>query len=259
MSQSSPNPVASSSANDAESPASPGGGSVDASARERLSQDDAGDPRFTGAEIGALAHLYRGEVYRSTIWRTRLDATTNWSVVSLGIALSLSYSTPNASPLPLLLVGILIIVFLFLEARRYRYFNVWRARARWMEIHFYSPLLKREPYQNAGAWQSELAGDYERPDHHISFARAFGRRLRRNYQWIFLVQGLAFFGKAAIHPTPATSLSEMFARMAIGPAPGVVVGGVVLAFHALMAAFTIRIYVLDRRRFKERPNPISMG
>jgi len=31
------------------------------------------------AELGAVAHLYRGEIYRSTIWRTRLDNTTNWS------------------------------------------------------------------------------------------------------------------------------------------------------------------------------------
>jgi uncharacterized membrane protein len=30
---------------------------------------------FSAAEIGALAHLYRGEVYRSTAWRTRLDST----------------------------------------------------------------------------------------------------------------------------------------------------------------------------------------
>jgi uncharacterized membrane protein len=43
---------------------------------------------FTAAEIGALAHLYRGEVYRSTIWRTRLDSSTNWAVVTTGIALS---------------------------------------------------------------------------------------------------------------------------------------------------------------------------
>ena len=46
---------------------------------------------FTGAEIGAIAHLYRGEVYRSTIWRTRLDNTTNWAVVTIGIALSVSF------------------------------------------------------------------------------------------------------------------------------------------------------------------------
>ena len=37
----------------------------------------AGKPEFTAAEIGALAHLYRGEVYRSTVWRTRLDSSTN--------------------------------------------------------------------------------------------------------------------------------------------------------------------------------------
>src|SRR6476646_4567741 len=89
--------------------------------------------QFNAAAIGALAHLYRGEVYRSTMWRTRLDATTNWAVLTLGIALSVTFSTQNASPLPLLLAGILCIVFLIFEARRYRYFNVWRARARWME------------------------------------------------------------------------------------------------------------------------------
>ena len=94
-------------------------------------EDEKLDPHFSGPHVGAIAHLYRGEVYRSTIWRTRLDATTNWSVVSLGIALSISYSSPEASSLPLLLVAALIFVFLYLEARRYRYFNVWRARARW--------------------------------------------------------------------------------------------------------------------------------
>ena len=40
---------------------------------------------FSAAEIGALAHLYRGEVYRSTVWRTLLDSTTNWAVVTTGI------------------------------------------------------------------------------------------------------------------------------------------------------------------------------
>src|SRR6478752_530039 len=91
---------------------------------------------FSAAEIGAIAHLYRGEVYRSTVWRTRLDNTTNWAVAGLGLALSASFSHADASPLPLLLIGILIVVFLFFEARRYRYFNVWRARARYIETHF---------------------------------------------------------------------------------------------------------------------------
>ena len=69
-------------------------------------------------------------MYRSTIWRTRLDNTTNWAVVTTGIALSVTFSNRDASPLPLVFAGILSIVFLVFERRRYRYFNVWRARAR---------------------------------------------------------------------------------------------------------------------------------
>src|SRR5262245_56273527 len=61
---------------------------------------------FSAAEIGALAHLYRGEVYRSTAWRTRLDSTTNWAVVTTGIALSATYSRAEASALPMVLVGL---------------------------------------------------------------------------------------------------------------------------------------------------------
>ena len=70
---------------------------------------------FSSAEMGALAHLYRGEVYRSTLWRTRLDQTTNWAVVTTGLALSLTFSGPEASPLPLILVGLLVAVFLMFE------------------------------------------------------------------------------------------------------------------------------------------------
>jgi uncharacterized membrane protein len=122
--------------------------------------------------MGAIAHLYRGEVYRSTIWRTRLDNTTNWSIVTMGIALSTTFSSPEASPLPLLLVGLLIAVFLGMEARRYRYFNVWRARARWLEMNFYAPIFTGEARDDS--WQAVLARDYTAPRHHISFVRAAG-------------------------------------------------------------------------------------
>ena len=53
----------------------------------------------SAAEITASAHLYRGEIYRSTVWRTRLDSTTNWAVVTTGIALSATFSSAEASPL----------------------------------------------------------------------------------------------------------------------------------------------------------------
>src|SRR5215471_11222615 len=124
---------------------------------------------FTAAEIGALAHLYRGEVYRSTVWRTRLDSSTNWAVVTTGIALSATYSSSDASPLPMVLVGLLVTVFLIFEARRYRYFNVWRARARLLETDFYAPMLRGEDVAPNMAWTELLAGDYRKPSYHISF------------------------------------------------------------------------------------------
>ncbi|MCB2116821.1 MAG: DUF2270 domain-containing protein [Rhodobacteraceae bacterium] len=175
---------------------------------------------FTSAEIGALAHLYRAEVYRSTIWRTRLDTTTNWAVVTLGVALSITFASPDASPLPLLLVGILILVFLALEARRYRYFNVWRARSRWLEKHFYAPILGDGNLHTEDGWPAVLAEDYLHPTYHISFLTSLARRVRRNYLWILLIQAVAFTGKLMIHPTPVTSWHDFVSRADIGPVPG---------------------------------------
>lgn len=188
---------------------------------------------FTTAEMGAIAHLYRGEIYRSTTWRTRLDTTTNWSVVTLGVALSIVFSSPSASPLPLILVGVLILFFLMLETRRYRYFNVWRARCRWMEKHFYVPMLDRQP-PATDEWRAVLAGDYRRPVYHISFLTALGRRVRRNYLWILSIQFAAYVGKLFVHPTPLESPGQLFARAGFGPVPGELV---ILAGAAYLAGF----------------------
>lgn len=215
-------------------------------------------PDFSAAELGAIAHLYRGEVYRSTIWRTRLDATTNWAVATLGIALSVTFSSPDASPLPLLLVGLLCVVFLVFEARRYRYFNVWRARARWLEKHLYAPML-RGTSAEAPAWRNTLADDYRSPAPHISMARAIGRRLRRNYVWILAIQAIAYYGKVLIHPTPIQSLSELWERAAVGPLPGMLVVLAGIAFNASWIAFAVWQYQLDRRRHRGDDRSGSMG
>jgi uncharacterized membrane protein len=219
---------------------------------------DAKSPRtFDSAEIGAIAHLYRGEVYRSTIWRTRLDNTTNWSIVTMGIALSTTFSSPEASPLPLLLVGLLIAVFLGMEARRYRYFNVWRARARWLETNFYAPIFTGEVRTND--WQAILARDLTSPRHHISFVRAAGRRLRRNYVWILAVQVIAYYGKIAIHPTPATTLSEFADRAAVGPIPGWVVLIVGVVYNFGWIAFALGTMWLDRHQHGAKGERVAMG
>ncbi len=214
---------------------------------------------FDNAAIGALAHLYRGEVYRSTIWRTRLDTTTNWAVVTLGIALSITFSDPAASPLPLLLVGILITMFLILESRRYRYFNVWRARARWIETNFYAPLLLRSCKPEPGEWQDVLAGDYLTPEYHIGFWRAMGRRLRRNYIWILGFQAVAYYGKIIVHPVPLQNLDELFARMAVGPIPGALMFLIGLFFHGCWISLALVTYAQDKKKHKSREGVSGMG
>ncbi len=177
-------------------------------------------PSYSGADIGALAHLYRGELYRSKIWRMRLDTTTNWAVVTTGIVFSVVYAQPDASAAPLATVGLVLLVFLLLEARRYRFFDIWRVRVRVMESHFMTPLLLGRGMQVENGWHEALAEDYTGVYFHLTFWEALGRRLRRNYGYIFLIQGGSYYGKILVHPTPAVNFQEVVERAALGPIPG---------------------------------------
>ena len=212
-------------------------------------------PQFGAAEIGALAHLFRGELYRSTVWRTRLDATTNWAVVSTGLALSLTFSSEYASPLPLVLVGLLVAVFLAIEARRYRFFDFWRVRAHILETQFFGPMLLGQGVQVGNRWNEVLHQDYQRPRLHITYADALGRRLRRNYLWIFAIQAVSYAGKLLIHPEPIASLAELWTRAAIGPVPGQLVLLAGLAFHGGWVAIAVLTMQSSRGKGLERQLP----
>ena len=208
------------------------------------------DPPFGicgSKEVGAIAHLYRAEVYRSTIWRQRLDQTTNWAVISTGIGLSVAFASVQASPFPIVLVGLLCVVFLMLEARRYRFFYVWRFRARVLEIAFYVPMLRGEGANIPVGRGTALSDDYEKPQYRISMERAIGRRLRRNYGWIFTILGAAYFAKISIHPSDVTSWSEFTYRAHIGPIPGWVALLAGVAFHACWITIAWTTWLKERK------------
>jgi uncharacterized membrane protein len=216
--------------------------------------DPDGDPpeAICGAkEVGALAHLYRAEVYRSTVWRQRLDQTTNWAVISTGIGLSVAFANAQASPFPIVLVGALCIVFLTLESRRYRFFYVWRFRARVLEIAFYVPMLRGEGARIPLDRGTALSDDYEKPQYRISNIRAIGRRLRRNYGWLFAILGAAYFAKIAIHPTDVETWSQFVRRAHIGPIPGLVAISFGLLFHATWIGIAVKTW-LDERYDKSK-------
>jgi len=216
------------------------------------------EPICGSAEAGALAHLYRAEVYRSTIWRQRLDMTTNWAVVSTGIALSVSFANSSASPLPIVLVGLLSVMFLILEARRYRYFTVWKFRARLLELAVYVPILQGKGISIPQDKGSPLSDDYIRPQYRISALRAVGRRLRRNYGWIFGIQGIAYFAKIAMHPVDAPTVQEFVYRAHIGWIPGWLAILTGLTFHVtwvLIAIYTWRQEKQDTRIMADYLDP----
>jgi len=200
------------------------------------------EPPLGAADVTALSHLYRGELYRSTVWRTRMDATTNWAVASTGIALTVTFSSPQASPMPLILVSLLVAVFLATEARRYRFFDFWRIRAHILELHFFGPILRGQGPRVDNGWNELLYSDYHQPRMHITWLEAAGRRIRRTYGSIFAIQAVAFAGKLMVHPTPLASFDELVRRAALGPVPGAIVLFCGLAFHASWIGVAIMTY-----------------
>lgn len=186
---------------------------------------------FNAAQLGALAHLYRGEMFQSKIWRTRLDTTSNWAIVVTGIALSVSFSSADASPIPILLVSWVVVIFLCIEARRYRYYDLFRVRVRVLEINLYGPILMGKDVPIDNRWNDLLAQDYRDMRFHISFMEALGRRIRRAYGWIFAALLACYLAKIIVHPTPIGTLAEVWARAAIGPFPGQAALGIGLLFH----------------------------
>src|ERR1700730_18080141 len=122
-----------------------------------------------------------------------------------------------------------------------------------------SPMIRGEGIRLEAGWTELLAKDYCDPRYHISFARAIGRRLRRTYAWIFLIQAVAYYGKLAIHPTPLASLAELWERAAIGPIPGVLVVVAGVLFHGGWAVFALITYRIEIASRRERRSLIAMG
>ena len=174
----------------------------------------------------AMVHFFRAEVHRANVWRQRLDATTNWAVVTTGAALSFAFGESQGVSGVILLNMLLITMFLWIEARRYRYYELWSSRIRLMETDFFAAMLV-PPFSPSADWAESLAEHLLQPHFSISMLEAFGRRLRRNYWWLFIVLTLAWIGILYLHPVPAEAMSDVFARAAIGPvAGGVVITGV---------------------------------
>jgi uncharacterized membrane protein len=174
-----------------------------------------------------------------------LDTTTNWAVVATGATLSIAFSQPNVHHAIIILNTLLVLWFLYIEARRYRYYELWSYRVRLMETDFYAAMLV-PPFHPSPEWAESLAENLLTPSFPISMLEAFGRRLRRNYYWIFLILLASWIAKIWLFPTPAISLVEFISRSALGPISGQVMIGLGLLFYVFLGVFAIATVRMTR-------------
>lgn len=192
----------------------------------------------------AMVHFYRGEIQRSNIWRGRLDATTNWAVITAGATLSFVFSSPGNPHFAIPINSLLVSIFLFMEARRYRYYEVWANRVRVLETGYFAPMLSQRSIPPDKEWAEHISADLLSPHFTISEWEAVGRRLRANYLWIFILLCVSWTLKVYIHPEPAKDFAEFVARAQVGLAPGglVILAGIVFNFAVFFVAFsTLRL------------------
>ncbi len=215
---------------------------------------------MTDAEFNmTMAHFYRGEVSRSNTWRTRLDATTNWAVVTTGAALTFVFGTVDHSPVVILILTWLVLLFLFIEARRYRYYELWSSRVRLIETNHFAPQLSAGSVEQTG-WAERLVESLHHPRFPITLLEAVGRRYRRNYAPLFLVLAASWIVKLAIHPIAATTWNEFLARAAIGPMHGGIVIAIGVVFNGLLIAlgvFTVGLRESEGEVFGEAPKGVK--
>jgi uncharacterized membrane protein len=196
--------------------------------------------RLTPGEFNtAMIHFYRGEVQRSNTWRNRLDTTTNWAVITAGATLSFVFSSPNNPHFVIPINSILVAIFLLMEARRYRYYEIWSSRVRILETGYFAQLLLPESRPPEESWAEHLAADLITPHFTITEWEAVGRRLRRNYLWIFALLALSWNLKVYLSPLPARDFNAFIDRATVGVVPGWIVFVVGIIFNAAVAVFAI--------------------
>ena len=187
--------------------------------REDLLPEDAALWNRSGEPEGfhmAMVHLYRGEMNRMTVWRTRLDTTSNWAILLSTGMTTFALGSPGIPHFILLLGLALIGICLFIEARRFRHLLHSKWRLHVMEANYFSERLWSPSSGEKTSWKEELAKDLERPCFTIGTFMALRMRLRSNYLLLVYFVSAVWLTKVFIHPQSPADIFEFHTRLAIG-------------------------------------------
>jgi uncharacterized membrane protein len=192
--------------------------------------------------VNAMSHFYRGEMNRIMVWRQRLDVTTNWAITSSTAIITISFSSREVPHIIFFFNLAIVWVMLWIEARRYRFYDAFRARIRMLEAHFLVPMVMENRDLLQGEWKKLVCEDLILPCFKISKLEAIGRRLKRNYIFIFILILVAWITKIFLHaPTAMDSPVSFYHALRVGHIPSWLVALVFVGTFASVISITIYV------------------
>jgi uncharacterized membrane protein len=182
-------------------------------------------PLYDQGYINAMIHFYRGELGRIMIWRQRLDTTTTWAITSTTTIFTVAFTVAQVPHIIFFFNLAIVTMMLWIEARRYRFYDAFRARVRMLEAHFLVPMVMQNATLLQGDWKKLVCEDLLLPAFKISIFEAVGRRLKRNYIFIYGIILVAWIAKIFLHSQYVTGKSrienpaDFYDAMAVGGFP----------------------------------------
>lgn len=207
-----------------------------------------------------LVHLYRAAVSHADTWRQRLDATTNWAVITTAAVLTFSFGNPGTPHFVVLLALLFVVFFLFMESRRYQAYNLWQRRIRVLHRAIIVPALKPPEEVDGELVQTllkKLADDIGSSFPAIPMWSAIGYRVRRNYGPLVTLILLTWLLKLYAHPQNATNALEYVDRAAVGLLPGALVMVAVGIFLLACILLALTAPSEQMREWSLLPSPIE--
>lgn len=213
------------------------------------SADKPADPRLSDpCYVNALSHFYRGELGRIMVWRQRLDVTTTWAITTSTTIIGFAFSLREVPHIIFFFNLALVWIMLWIEARRYRFYDAFRGRVRMLESHFLVPMVSQSPKILDGEWRRLVCEDLILPSFKITRLEALGRRIKRNYAFIFGIVLFAWTLKIFLHsPQPIESFSDFYRALAVQALPA----WLAFAFYAGTIAASLGLLVLVLRSSSE--------
>ena len=192
--------------------------------------------------VNALSHFYRGELGRIMIWRQRLDVTTTWAITTSTTIIGVAFSLRDVPHIIFFFNLMLVWIMLWIEARRYRFYDAFRGRVRMLESHFLVPMVAQSPKILDGQWRRLVCEDLILPSFKISRLEAVGRRMKRNYVFIFGIVILAWTLKLFLHtPEPIHSFWDFYYALAVHQLPAWLAFGFYIGTILAIAALLVLV------------------